>query len=88
MEELLKTLIDEQRKTNQILMYGYQGKDPNELLTIKQIHEEYGIGINMVNKMFKDPELEVQTYTIPFKVTRKALENYINVRHDYLCERS
>ena len=88
MGELLKTLIDEQRKTNQILMYGNQGKDPNELLTMKQIHEEYGIGINMVNKMFKDPELEVQTYTVPFKVTRQALENYMNVRHDYLSERS
>ena len=31
MEELLKKLIDEQQKTNDILMYGYAGKDPNEL---------------------------------------------------------
>ncbi len=87
MEELLKTLIDEQRKTNELLMYGYQGKNPNELLTIKQVHEEFGIGINKVQEMFKDSELPVQRYTTPFKVTRQAVNNYINTRHDYLSER-
>lgn len=87
MEELLKTLIDEQRKTNELLMYGYQGKNPNELLTIKQVHEEFGIGINKVQEMFKDPKLPVQRYTTPFKVTRQAVNNYINEKHDYLSER-
>lgn len=87
MEELLKTLINEQRKTNELLMYGYQGKNPNELLTIKQVHEEFGIGINKVQEMFKDSELPVQRYTTPFKVTRQAVNNYINTRHDYLSER-
>lgn len=50
MEELLKTLIEEQRKTtneqkrtNELLMYGYQGKDPNELLTVEQVHKEFKI---------------------------------------------
>ena len=38
----------------------------------------------MVQKMFKDPELPVQRYTQPFKVTRKALEEYLNKSHDYL----
>ena len=38
----------------------------------------------MVQKMFKDPELPVQRYTQPFKVTRRALEDYLNKPHDYL----
>lgn len=84
MEELLKTLIEEQRKTNDLLMYGYQGKDPNELLTIEQVHKEFNIGENMVRKIFNDPKLPVQRYTSPFKVTRQAMYSYINENHDYL----
>lgn len=85
MEELLKTLIDEQKRTNELLMYGYQGKDPNELLTVEQIIKEFKIGKVKVLKMFQDPDLPVQRYTKPFKVTRKAVNDYINVRHDDLC---
>lgn len=84
MEELLKTLIEEQRKTNDLLMYGYQGKNPNELLTIEQVHKEFDINENMVRKMFNDPKLPVQRYTSPFKVTRQAMYSYINENHDYL----
>lgn len=64
-----------------------EGKDPNELLTIEQVHKEKDIGICMVRKMFSDPELPVQRYTTPFKVTRKAINEYINTHHDYLCEK-
>lgn len=85
MEELLKAMLEEQKRTNELLMYGYQGKDPNELLTVEQIMEEFDIGKVKVLKMFQDPELPVQRYTKPFKVTRKAVGNYISVRHDYLC---
>lgn len=85
MEELLKTLIDEQKRTNELLMYGYKGKDPNELLTVEQIVKEFKIGKVKVLKMFQDPDLPVQRYTKPFKVTRKAVNDYINVRHDDLC---
>lgn len=84
MEELLKKMIEEQQKTNDLLMYANSGKDPNELLTVEQVREEFDIGDNMVRKMFKDPELPVQTYTRPFKVTRQAFNTYINVRRDYL----
>lgn len=87
MEELLKTMIDEQKRTNELLMYGYQGKNPNELLTVEQIHEEFKIGIITVRKMFQDKSLPVQRYTTPFKVTRKAFNDYINKNHDYLSER-
>lgn len=81
MEELLK----EQKKTNELLeKLIKQNKDPNELLTINQIHEETGIGVNMIQKMFKDSELPVQRYTSPFKVTRQAFNIYINKKHDYL----
>lgn len=83
MEELLK----EQRKTNELLeKLISQNKDPNELLTIQQVHEEKNIGINKVQKMFKDPELPVQRYTQPFKVTRGALNEYLNKSHDYLMK--
>ncbi len=87
LEELLKTMIDEQKRTNELLMYGYQGKNPNELLTVEQIHEEFKIGIITVRKMFQDKSLPVQRYTTPFKVTRKAFNDYINKNHDYLSER-
>ena len=84
MEELIK----EQQKTNDLLeKIITQNKDPNELLTVEQVHKEYGIGINMVRKMFNDPNLAVQRYTVPFKVTRQALNNYMNENHDYLSER-
>lgn len=87
MEELLKEMLAEQKKTNDLLMYNNSGKDPNELLTIEQVHEEFDIGENMVRKMFKDPKLPVQRYTTPFKVTRQAFNKYINEKHDYLSER-
>ena len=83
-EELLK----EQKKTNELLeKLINQNKDPNELLTMLQIQKETGIGINVLQKMFKDKELPVQRYTIPFKVTRKAFNAYLNTRHDYLCKK-
>lgn len=81
-------ILKEQQRTNELLeQIISQNKNPNELLTAKQVHKEFKIGINMVQKMFRDPELPVQRYTIPFKVTRKAIEDYVNVRHDYLCEK-
>lgn len=87
MEELLRELLEEQKKTNELLAYNNSGKDPNELLTIKQISEEFDIGDNKVRKIFNDPELPVQRYTVPFKVTRQAFNKYINVSHDKLSER-
>ena len=81
-------ILKKKKKTNELLeKLISQNKDPNELLTIKQIHEETGIGINMLQKMFKDPELPVQIYTVPFKVTRGAFNKYFDERHDYLSER-
>ncbi len=87
MEELLKQILEEQKKTNDLLMYNNLGKDPNELLTIKQIHKEFDIGENMVRKMFEQKDLPVQRYTTPFKVTRQAFNKYINISHDNLSER-
>ena len=86
MEELLKQILEEQKKTNDLLMYNNLGKDPNELLTIKQIHKEFDIGENMVRKMFEQKDLPVQRYTTPFKVTRQAFNKYINISHDNLSE--
>ena len=79
-------LLREQQKTNELLeKLIKQNKDPNELLTAEQIKEETGIGINMVRKMFRDEDLPVQRYTVPFKVTRKSFNEYLNRKHDYLC---
>lgn len=85
----MEQLLEEQKKTNELLeKLIVQNKDPNELLTAEQIHKEFKIGINMIRKMFQDKELAVQTYTVPFKVTRGAFNDYISKRHDYLSERS
>lgn len=84
MEELLK----EQRKTNELLeKIIANNKDPYELLTIEQVHKEYGIGLGTVQKMFKDPELQVQRYTTPYRVMRHVLNEYLSKKHDYLSER-
>lgn len=97
MEELKQTIIEavvEGHKRAYEL--GYCGntetqsvncENPNELLTVEQVHKEFDIGINMVRKIFQDKELPVQRYTVPFKVTRKAMNKYINTHHDYLSER-
>ncbi len=79
-------ILKEQQRTNELLeQLLNQNKNPNELLTIEQVHKEFGIGINMVRNIFNDKELAVQKYTKPFKVTRKAIQDYMNTRHDYLC---
>lgn len=81
LEELLK-------KTNELLedlISKSNGKDPYELLTIDDVMAEFDIGKAKAQKMFKDPELPVQRYTKPFKVTRKAINKYFEKTHDYLC---
>lgn len=88
MEDLIKELIAEQKKTNELLLSNSSGKDPNELLTIEQVKEETGFGLGTVQKIFKDSNLKAQRYTTPFKVTRQALNEYMNENHDYLSERS
>lgn len=94
-EDLIRILIGEQIKTRQlqekanellenILENRQTGKDPNELLTIEQVVEEFDIGKVKVQKMFNDPALPVQRYTRPFKVKRKAVEKFFEIEHDYL----
>ena len=78
-------ILMEQQRTNELLeAIINQKKDPNELLTVEQIHEEFDIGTNMVRKMFNDKTLPVQRYTKPFKVTRQAFCEYLGKAHDYL----
>lgn len=80
-------ILKEQQRTNELLeKLILQNNEDYELLTAEQVHEEYSIGIVMVRKMFEDPELAVQRYTRPFKVTRKALNRYMTKKHDYLCK--
>ncbi len=85
----MEKFLEEQKKTNELLQQIIkQNNEQNELLTVEQVHQEFGIGTNMVRKMFNDKELAVQRYTVPFKVTRGALIEYMKKSHDYLCERS
>lgn len=82
----MEELLNEQKRTNELLETLIKQKDrDDELLTQKQIVEEFDIGSVKVQKMFNDPELPVQKYTKPFKVKRGALKKYLDVRHDYLC---
>lgn len=84
-----KEILEEIKKTNELLQQQIRQRDEQyEMLTIEQVHEEFDIGMNMVRKMFNDPELPVQRYTKPFKVNRQALKEYMTKSHDYLCERS
>lgn len=57
MKELLKTILLEQRKTNELLMYGYQGKNPNELLTVEQVHKEFNIRNKQSTKNVQRPRI-------------------------------
>lgn len=83
----MEELLEEQQKTNELLrQIVNQNEKEEELLTVNQIHEEFGIGVSKVRKMFEDPDLPVQKYTIPYKVKRKKLLEYMDTRHDYLCE--
>lgn len=85
-EDKIEELLKEQKKTNNLLeKLISQNKDPNELLTIEQIREETGIGICILQRMFREKDLAVQRYTKPFKVTRKSFYDFMNTRHDYLC---
>lgn len=93
MEELIKSINlmnKTQEKTNELLKDILERKnlekDPDELLTIEQIVEEYEIGKVKVLKIFQDPKLPVQRYTKPFKVKRKCFEEYFETRHDDLCD--
>lgn len=82
-----KEILAEIKRTNELLQQQIkQNEEQYELLTIEQVHTEFDIGTNMVQKMFNDPELPVQRYTKPFKVSRQALNEYMKKRHDYLCE--
>lgn len=62
------------------------GKDPNELLDINQVCKEFNMGMVKARKVFKDPELPVQRYTKKHTVTRRAMQEYVSVNHDYLKE--
>ena len=93
MEELIKAIYEinnKQEEANRLLKNILERKqlekNPNELLTIEQIVEEYSIGKVKVLKMFQDPNLPVQRYTKPFKVIKNTVDKYFEVRHDDLCD--
>ena len=84
MEELRKTIataVEEGVKRGlENANFAIGGKDPNELLTAEQIAKEENIPVNNVRKLFNNPDMAVQTYTKPRKVTRKAWYEFISKR--------
>ena len=80
-------ILKEQQRTNELLeKIINQYKDPNELLDINQVCKEFNMGMVKARKVFKDPELPVQRYTKKHTVTRRAMQEYVSVNHDYLKE--
>ena len=59
-------------------------QDPNRLLTVKDIHEETGIGDVQVYEIFKRPDVAVQKFTKPAKILKSELDKFFTVRHDEL----
>lgn len=96
MEELKQTIIEAVIEGNKrSFELGYIGrtqsineKDPNELLNIDQVCEEFGMGKNKARLVFKDPKLPVQRYTKEHKVTREAMQKYVKTSHNYLSKRN
>lgn len=91
MEEKFKEMIKEGVKEVLIELgvnnIKIDGKDPDELLDIDQVCEEFNIGKCKARKIFKDPNLPVQTYTKKHKIARGEMQKYIKVRHDNLSDR-
>jgi len=95
MEELKQTIIEAVIEGNKrSFELGYvgetktvNGKDPNELLNIDQVCEEFEMGKSKARLVFKDPELPVQRYMKEHKVTRGAMQEYVKTSHDYLSTR-
>lgn len=84
MEKEILQAINTMNENLELLNYSKSNKDPYEMLTMKQVEEEYNIGHCKALKMFSDTELPVQRYTAPFKVQRKELDKYLSKSHDYL----
>lgn len=57
---------------------------PDEIMTAKDITEEFGLNENLVYRILKDKDLPVQEYAKPKFVLRSELLKYFSVRHDYL----
>lgn len=81
LKELIATAVEEGIKRGLTdADFALNGKDPNELLTAKQISEETGIAVNKVRELFKNPDLSVQTYAKPRLVARAEWNRFIRVR--------
>ena len=81
----LKTLLQEQQKTNQLLEKMAEtntATNLEELLTPKEVQERYNLPEGAVYKMFNDKEFPAQRYTKPMKATVTAINEYLTKRHE------
>ena len=87
-EEILQQILEEQKKTNMLLenLAIVNTEDPrmNDLLTPKQVSEQYKINLAIVYRIFKHSNIEVQRYTKPFRIKRKNWEKFLESSHNEL----
>lgn len=74
--DILKEILTELRLKNN------NNKNPNDLLTAKQIAEEYHMNYVTVLNQFKDKSLRVFKETKEYRVFRKDYEEYLRNKGD------
>lgn len=84
MEDVLNSILLEQQKTNELLKNLLKpiGNNMAELLSKKDIEEQYGLKRSSLDKMFNNKDFPAQVDIKPNKVTRGALEEYLSRRHE------
>lgn len=78
---LLQDLIQSIKDLTMTKGYEASGKNPYELLTKKQITEEYGIPEYSLNKIFNDKTLPINKFTRTFTIQRQKLDEYLSKKH-------
>lgn len=86
MEEILKLILKEQQKSNELLesVIEHNGneKDLDEMLEPKEIQKQYNLPEGAVYKMFADKNFAALRYTKPMKASRRSVNEYLSRRHE------
>lgn len=86
MEDILKLILEEQEKSNELLESivknkGHE-KDLDEMLEPKEIQKQYNLPEGAVYKMFADKKFAALRYTKPMKASRRSVNEYLSERHE------
>lgn len=86
MEEILKSILQEQQKSNELLESIVENngneKDLDEMLEPKEIQKQYNLPEGAVYKMFADKNFAALRYTKPMKASRRSVNEYLSKRHE------